>query len=101
MKVCTMPNYNYNVIRCNVLLDRHLTAKLGDFGFTQEVNLVAGRTMITAPAVAKSVGYCPPEKDTCHISPKSDVYVLLWNCKLYSGNSCCYHNYFLLWFFPV
>ena len=57
-----------------MLLDRYLTAKLGDFGFTQEVKLVAGRTMITAAAVAKSLGYCPPEKDMCHISPKSDVY---------------------------
>lgn len=30
--------------------------------------------MITAPMVAKSLGYCPPEMDTCHMSPKSDVF---------------------------
>ncbi len=61
--------------RSNVLLDRHLTAKLGDFGFTQELPLsMRGHTMVTAVAVAKSLGYSPPELDTCHVSPKSDVY---------------------------
>lgn len=61
--------------RANVLLDRHLTAKLGDFGFSQELPVpVEGRTMVTAAVVAKSLGYCPPEVDSCHISPKSDVY---------------------------
>ena len=30
--------------------------------------------MVTAVAVAKSLGYSPPEHDTCHLSPKSDVY---------------------------
>lgn len=67
-----MHNYWY---RCNVLLDRNLTAKIGDFGFTQELpSSVHGHTMVTASALAKSLGYCPPEMDTCHHSPKSDVY---------------------------
>ena len=65
----------YVILRSNVLIDRYFTAKLGDFGFTQELPLsTSGHTMVTAVAVAKSLGYCPPEHDTCHISPKSDVY---------------------------
>lgn len=59
----------------NVLLDKHLTGKLGDFGFTQELPLsTQGHTMVTAVTIAKSLGYAPPEQDTCHASPKSDVY---------------------------
>lgn len=62
-------------IRANVLLDRHLTAKIGDFGFSQELpQPVQGRTMMTTEVVAKSLGYSPPEYDSGHISPKSDVY---------------------------
>ena len=61
--------------RDNVLLDRHLTAKLGDFGFSVELSKpVEGRTVVTAAMVAKSLGYSPPELDSCHISAKSDVY---------------------------
>lgn len=29
---------------------------------------------MTTASVAKSLGYCPLEVDTCHLSPKSDVY---------------------------
>lgn len=61
--------------RNNILLDRHYTAKLGDFGFSREfVQITEGRSVITAAAVAKSAGYSPPELDTCHVSPKSDMY---------------------------
>ena len=61
--------------RTNVLLDHHLTAKLGDFGFSQEfAQVVGGRSFITAAVVAKSLGYSAPEMDTCKVSPKSDVY---------------------------
>ena len=67
--------HSYSLSRANILLDQHLTAKLGDFGFTREFpQVIGGRTMITAPVVAKSLGYCPPEMDTCHLSPKSDVF---------------------------
>jgi len=48
---------------------------LGDFGFSQEFpQVIAGRSFITAAVVAKSLGYSPPEMDTCQVSPKSDVY---------------------------
>ena len=59
----------------NILLDKDLTAKLDDFGFTQEIPYMAGgKSVITAAMVAKSMGYCPPEMDTAHISCKSDMY---------------------------
>ena len=61
--------------RTNILLDQHMSAKLGDFGFAQEVpQLVGGHSVITAAVVARSLGYSPPEMDLCHVSPKSDVY---------------------------
>ena len=49
---------------------------LGDFGCAQEIpHLIGGRSVITtAVVVAKSLGYSPPEMDTCHVSPKCDVY---------------------------
>ena len=67
--------YGIIVNRVNILLDKHLVAKLGDFGFSQELpELVKRRTMVTAAVVAKSLGYSPPEMDSCRLSPKSDVY---------------------------
>ena len=51
-----------NEYRANVLLDKHLVAKLGDFGFSQELpEVVEGRTVVTAAVVAKSLGYSSPE----------------------------------------
>ena len=58
----------------DVLLDKHFTGKLRDFGFTQELLSTRGHTMVTAVTIEKSLGYTPPEQDTCHVSPKSDVY---------------------------
>ena len=59
----------------NILLDSHLTAKLGDFGSTQEIPCVeGGKSFISAAIVAKSLGYSPPELDTAHVSCKSDMY---------------------------
>jgi len=57
-------------------MDHHYTAKLGDFSFSREfVQVTEGRSVITTTAVtAKSAGYSPPELDTCHVSPKSDMY---------------------------
>ena len=62
------------LFRSNILLDSHLSGKLGDFGFTKEIPQVQGRTLVTTASVVKSLGYSPPELDTCHVSPKSDVY---------------------------
>ena len=77
----------YALCRANVLLDRHLTAKIGDFGFSRELpELVEGRTMISAVVVAKSLGYSPPEVDSSHISTKSDVYS--YGNVSYMYNSC-------------
>ena len=57
------------------LIDWFYTGKLGDFGFTREFPLsTKGHTIVTTAWVAKSLGYSPPEMDTCHLSPKSDVY---------------------------
>ena len=61
--------------RTNVLLDQHLSAKLGDFGCAREISHIIGRrSVITTAVVARSLGYSPPEMDMCRISPKSDVY---------------------------
>ena len=50
-------------------------AKIGDSGFSQELHgVVEGRTMVTAAVVAKSLGYSSPEANSCHLSPKSDMY---------------------------
>ena len=68
-------NYYVRCYRVNILIDRFYTGKLGDFGFTREFPLsTEGHTMVTTACVAKSLGYSPPEMDTCHLSPKSDVY---------------------------
>ena len=61
--------------RSNILLDQHLSAKLGDFGFAQEISKLMGNySLITAPMVAMSLGYTAPEMLQSRISPKSDVY---------------------------
>lgn len=61
--------------RRNILLGHHLTAKLEDFGFTQEIpSIVDGRSVITAAFVAKSLGYAPPKMDIAHVSCKSEMY---------------------------
>ena len=61
--------------RCNILLDQHFTAKLGDFGVSRELPASThGYTMVTAASVVKSLGYSPPEADTCRYSTKSDMY---------------------------
>ena len=66
----------YFLFRANILLDRHYNAKLGDFGFARQLPKVTeGRTLVTAPIFAKSLGYFPPElQEMTKHSPKSDMY---------------------------
>ena len=66
----------YFAFSANILLDKHYNAKLGDFGFARQLACIAdGRTLMTAPVFAKSLGYFPPElHDLNKNSPKSDVY---------------------------
>ena len=57
----------------NILISR--SSKLGDFGFALEMpKHQAGRTLVTAPLIARTDGYCPPELLHGKISPKSDVF---------------------------
>ena len=60
----------------NILLGKHHNAKLGDVGFARQLASISdGRTLMTAPVFAKSLGYFPPElHDLNKNSPKSDVY---------------------------
>ena len=75
----------------NILLDAHLSAKIGDFGFTTEGTVVEGRTLVTAVSLAKTLGYSAPEKDTGRHSPKNDLFSYgCCNCSLlYFHNNLC------------
>ena len=60
----------------NILLDQGgERAKLGDFGFALDMpQHECGRTLVTAPIIAQTNGYSPPEVQSGKFSPKSDMY---------------------------
>ena len=68
---------NYGLLhgRANILLDSGMNAKLADFGFSMELpQLSHGKTMFSAPFIARSEGYYPSEVTSGHFSDRSDVY---------------------------
>ena len=61
--------------RHNVLLDKDFNGIVGDFGFALEIpKSVSGRTLISAPLIARTEGYFPPELISGKISTLCDVY---------------------------
>lgn len=57
------------------MLDKDWKAVVGDFGFALEIpETESGRTLVTAPLVARTEGYFPPEIISGKISPLCDVY---------------------------
>lgn len=51
------------------------TGKVADFGFAAELpSANSGRTILTAPMLANTNGYSPPEYRSGRYSTKSDAY---------------------------
>ena len=59
----------------NVLLDKNYVAKLSDFGLALDLpNVPENKTLVTAPLIARTEGYFPPELTSGKFSQKSDVF---------------------------
>ena len=83
---CIYSQQIYSYYQCNILLPTTslnillldqggIRAKLGDFGFALEMpKHDSCRTLVTAPIIAQTNGYSPPEVQSGKFSPKSDMY---------------------------
>lgn len=57
------------------MLDSFFNAKISDFGFAIDLPKVNdNKTVVTAPVIARTEGYFPPELTSGKFSDKSDVY---------------------------
>ena len=78
----------------NILLDAHFNAKLCDFGLSVDLpQMKEGRTVVTAPMIARTEGYFPPELPNGLFSPKSDMYsfgVVSYIMHMYYANILIY-----------
>ena len=67
----------------NILLDKHYNAKLGDFGLARQLACISdGRTLVTAPVFAKSLGYFPPEFHDWNVFGCTYTAPCHYNCNL-------------------
>lgn len=56
-------------------MDEYYSAKISDFGFAIDLpQIKENKKMVTAPVIARTEGYFPPELTTGKFSDKSDVY---------------------------
>ena len=82
----------FSIVKCrsNILLDKKLTAKLSDFGFSIQLPECKGsKTLITsADGLPGTDGYRPPEYSDRKYSVLSDMY----SYGVVRINYCCKHD---------